>query len=79
MNVLVYSKANCPSCTKAKLLMDLKGVRYVETVIGEDILREDFIEMFPEQRTVPLIIIDGVKIGGYEDLRDYFDNNPVAD
>lgn len=79
MNVLVYSKANCPSCTKAKLLMDLKGVKYTETVIGEDILREDFIDLFPEQKTVPLIIIDGVKIGGYENLREYFDNNPVAD
>lgn len=74
MNVLVYSKSSCPSCMKAKVLLDLKGIEYTESVIGQDILREDFIELFPEQKTVPLIIIDGVKIGGYEELRDHLDN-----
>lgn len=74
MNVLVYSKSNCPSCMKVKVLLELKNITYTESVIGTDILREDFVEQFPEQRTVPLIIIDGVKIGGYEDLRDYLDN-----
>lgn len=74
MNVLVYSKSNCPSCMKVKVLLELKNIEYTESVIGTDIIREDFMVQFPDQRTVPLIIIDGVKIGGYEDLRDYLDN-----
>lgn len=74
MNVLVYTKDQCPFCVRAKMMLDIKGIPFTETVIGQDILREDFIELFPEQKTVPLIIIDGVKIGGYEDLRQYFDD-----
>jgi glutaredoxin len=45
-------------------------------VIGEDILREDFTATFPEVRTAPFIIIDGVKVGGFEQLREYLDNKP---
>lgn len=76
MNVLIYSKKECPSCIKAKTLLNIKGIPFTESVIGEDILREDFFDMFPEVRTVPYIIIDGVKVGGYEQLREYFDNRP---
>jgi glutaredoxin 3 len=76
MNVLVYTKKECPSCTRAKSLLNLKGIQFRESVIGEDILREDFTATFPEVRTAPFIIIDGVKIGGFEQLREYLDNKP---
>jgi glutaredoxin len=76
MNVLVYTKKDCSSCVKAKSLLNIRGVSYKETVIGEDILREDFAATFPEVRTAPFIIIDGVKVGGYEQLREYLDNKP---
>ena len=73
MNIQLYTKSNCASCVKAKALLNIRDVAYSETVIGEGILREDFMALFPEQKTVPLIIIDGVKVGGYEQLRDYLD------
>lgn len=76
MNVLIYSKKDCPSCIKAKSLLNVKGIQYRESIIGEDILREDFVATFPEVRTAPFIIIDGVKVGGYEQLREYLDNRP---
>lgn len=76
MNVLIYSKRQCPACTKSKALLDMKGISYRESIIGEDILREDFVELFPEQKSVPLIIIDGVKVGNYEQLREHLDNRP---
>lgn len=76
MNVLVYTKKDCPSCTKAKSLLNIKGIQFKETVIGQDILREDFVATFPEVMSVPFIIIDGVKVGGYEQLREYIDNKP---
>lgn len=68
MIVLIYTKESCPACTKAKAYLKMKNIDFNESVLGKDILREDFIELFPEQKTVPLIIIDGVKIGGYDDL-----------
>ena len=76
MNVLIYTKKDCPSCIKAKSLLNIKGIDYKESVIGEDILREDFVATFPEVRTAPFVIADGVKIGGYEQLREYIDNKP---
>ena len=76
MNVLVYTKKDCPSCIKAKSLLNIKGIDFKESVIGEDILREDFVATFPEVRTAPLIIVDGVKIGGYEQLREYIETRP---
>ncbi|CAB4143468.1 GrxC Glutaredoxin and related proteins [uncultured Caudovirales phage] len=76
MNVLVYTKKDCPSCIKAKSLLNIRGIQFRESVIGEDILREDFTATFPEVRTAPFIIIDGVKVGGFEQLREYLDNKP---
>lgn len=76
MNVLIYSKRNCTFCTKAKVLLDTKGIAYKETIIGEDMLREDFLEMFPNVTTVPLIYVDGQQIGGYNELREYIEQRP---
>jgi glutaredoxin len=76
MNVIVYTLPSCSSCVNSKKLLDSKNVYFTETVIGKDILREDFVELFPEQKTAPLIVIDGVKIGGYDELREYLDNKP---
>jgi thymidylate synthase len=54
---------------KAKSLLNIRGIAFRESVIGEDILREDFTASFPDVRTAPFIIIDGVKIGGFDQLK----------
>ncbi len=74
MKVIIYTKDNCPYCVKAKSLLSIKNAPYTEVNIGKEITREDFISLFPEQKTVPLIIIDEVKVGGYDQLREYYDN-----
>lgn len=76
MSVLIYSKRQCPACIKAKALLDIKGISYKESIIGEDILREDFVELFPNQQSVPFIVVDGKKIGGFDQLREWVDNRP---
>jgi glutaredoxin 3 len=74
MSALIYTKPACPFCDYAKMLMVTKNVSYTESVISKDIVREEFVEMFPDVKTVPLIFIDGVRIGGYNDLKEYFEN-----
>lgn len=76
MNVLIYSKPSCVKCVQAKMLLSYRGITFTENVIGEDIIREDFVSLFPSAQSVPFIIIDGMQIGGYEQLREYFDNQP---
>ena len=66
--MIIYTKENCPYCVKAKQLVP----EYTEIVIGKDITREEFLDLFPNAKTVPQIIIEGEHIGGYTDLVDYF-------
>ena len=73
---LIYSKDNCSYCVKAKNLLRLVEIPYVESLIGKDITREDFIDLFPEHRSMPLIFINGEKVGGYNELLDYLERNP---
>lgn len=78
MKILIYSKDNCPSCIKAKALLTREGLDYLEVKVGIDILREDFLSEFPNQKTVPLIFINGEQINGYEKLVEYFGNRRNA-
>jgi glutaredoxin 3 len=64
----VYSKDNCPYCVKAKNLLNARGIEFTEIKIGVDITRDEFLETFPNARTVPQIILDGEHVGGYDAL-----------
>lgn len=74
-NILVYTKDNCPYCDRAKNLLRSKGQTYTEMNIGRDITREEFVSTFPGVMTVPFIIIDGERVGGYNDLTEWYNSN----
>ena len=65
----IYSKENCPFCTRAKTLLEQKGVKFTEVRV--DLLPEarQFI-MDAGHRSVPQIYKDGVLFveGGYTGL-----------
>lgn len=75
MGIVIYSKPDCSYCVKAKSLLLSKGKTFTETVVGQDIIREEFIELFPSVKTLPLIFAEGKQIGGYTELVEYLDNN----
>lgn len=67
--VEIYTKMFCGYCYRAKRLLDSKGVEYTEydiTLGGPQ--RAEMLERKPDARTVPQIFIDGVAIGGSDDL-----------
>jgi alkyl hydroperoxide reductase subunit F len=67
----IYSKEWCPYCTKAKMLLDNKGLEYEEKdVTSNASLEQEMIER-SKRRSVPQIFIDGVSIGGYDDLASF--------
>lgn len=81
MHAVIYTKDNCPYCTRAKKLMDSRGISYDEKIIavnGRDdrvlsptqewTTREALLEQAPAARTVPQIWLDGTHIGGHDDL-----------
>lgn len=67
-NVVIYSTRFCPYCTRAKMLLDSKGVEYNEIAVDVDMqLREEMIDL-SGRTSVPQIFIDDDHIGGCDDL-----------
>ena len=67
--VEVYSKDWCPYCTRAKSLLQRKGVSFQEIDVTTDRrLEREMIRRAGGRRTVPQIFIDGVHVGGSDDL-----------
>ncbi len=69
MKIEIYTKDHCPYCVKAKLLLDKKGLNYVEIDVGNDpVKREELMLKSEGRRTVPQIFINDQPIGGCDDL-----------
>jgi len=69
MKIEIYTKENCPFCTRAKDLIEfLQPEEFIQYKLGEDFTREELIARIPEATKYPQIIIDGRVVGGYEDL-----------
>jgi glutaredoxin 3 len=67
--VEIYTKFACPYCERAKALFNRKQVKYHETdVSGGGPKHEEMVRRAPGATTVPQIFIDGVSIGGSDDL-----------
>jgi glutaredoxin 3 len=67
--VEIYTKFLCPYCSRAKSLLKSKGVEVEEidiTLGGPD--RAVMLDRAAGQTTVPQIFINGMHIGGSDDL-----------
>lgn len=73
MEVIVWSKDNCPNCEAAKKLLTLKGVAFEERKIGSGWTREQLLDAVPTARSVPQIFWGNVCIGGYNELLEKLD------
>lgn len=72
--IYIWGKPGCPSCEKAKHTLDTHNIKYEYRQLGVDFEREDVIAEFPEARTFPQIVINGQKIGGYEQMVKYIED-----
>ena len=70
----IWGKPACPSCTKAKALCEQRGYRFEYLELGKDFDREAVLSEFPEARTFPQIVVNGQKIGGYEQFTKYIED-----
>ncbi len=66
--VEIYTKDYCPYCMRAKHLLETKGVKFEEYDITNDAAGQRDMIQRSERRTVPQIFIDGVHVGGSDDL-----------
>ena len=67
--VVIYSTPTCPYCKRAKEYLSRKGIPYVEHNVAAD--REKAKEMIQKsgQMGVPVIIIDGEIIVGFNQAK----------
>jgi glutaredoxin len=72
--ILIYGKPQCPFCDKAKALCEQRGFAYEYKSLDTDYTKEELLETFPGARSVPQIVINGLKVGGYEQFTQYLDD-----
>lgn len=79
MKFILYTREvpPCPNCNSAKQLLSSNGMEYYTNVIGKDMDMQEFMETFPEQKSIPLIFVDidgqTSRIGGYTELKAFVD------
>jgi len=67
--VEIYSSPWCGYCSRAKSLLDRKGVAYVGIDVDADTSRrQEMTQRAGGRTTVPQIFIDGRHVGGCDDL-----------
>ena len=65
----IYLTRSCPYCHAARGLLDKKGVSYDAIDVGADPQRRaEMMQRADGRRTVPQIFIDGVHVGGSDDI-----------
>lgn len=67
----IYTTPICGYCAMAKRLLKAKGAAFEETdVMMNPSRKAEMMERAGGRRTVPQIFIDGVHVGGCDDLMD---------
>ncbi len=72
-NVTMYTIDNCEFCERAKNLLHYRQNYVIHEVnlTREAHLRDNIREKLGT--TAPQIVIEGIHIGGYQELQEYFD------
>ena len=67
--VELYTTMFCPYCSRARALLQRKGVSFVEVDVGEHPERRpEMVQRAGGRTTVPQIFIDGEHVGGCDEL-----------
>ena len=67
--IQVYTTRPCSFCLRAKMLLDARGLEYEEIELPRTLeSRRRLMAIDPAARTFPQIVIDGIAVGGYEEL-----------
>lgn len=66
--VVLYSTSFCGYCVAAKRLLERDGIPYEEIDLSRDPERRMEVVAETGWRTMPLILIDGELLGGYDQL-----------
>ncbi|AIJ08145.1 MULTISPECIES: glutathione peroxidase [Edwardsiella] len=69
-SVSLFTKPGCPYCSKAKQMLQDRGIQYEEIILGKDATTVS-LRAISGRATVPQVYIGGQHIGGSDDLEHY--------
>jgi glutaredoxin 3 len=78
MTFIVYSKDNCPYCSKVERLLSMSEQEYVIYKLDRDYDREEFYNKFGVGSTFPKVMIGEEVIGGAVDTVRYLQVNNLV-
>ena len=64
----IYSKPNCSFCLQAKQLLEMEQLPFEYLQLGTHYSLDELMTLFPNAKSLPMIVKDGVFVGGYYDL-----------
>ncbi|AUB82988.1 glutaredoxin 3 [Candidatus Thiodictyon syntrophicum] len=68
--VLMYTKTPCSYCSRARKLLQRRGIDFTEVPVDRDPEQERQMIERSGSRSVPQVFIDDRHIGGYADLAE---------
>lgn len=74
----VYSKDNCPYCSKVQQLLEQIELKHVIYKLGVDFTKEEFYAEFGEGSTFPQVVVDDKCIGGCVETVGYLRENNLV-
>ena len=66
--VEIFTGPGCDYCVAAKQLLVKRNLSFTERDVSRSDVRAELQRRLPRARTIPQIFIDGIHVGGYEDL-----------
>jgi glutaredoxin len=78
MSFVVYTKTDCPYCTKIKQVLNLTKQTYVSYTLNVDFTKEEFYSEFGEGSTFPQVLCNEQKLGGCTDTIKYLQEQKLV-
>jgi len=72
--ILIYGKPGCTFCEQARALCESRGYAYEYRTLDVDYTKQQLLETFPLAKTVPQIVVNGLKVGGFTDFTKYIED-----
>jgi glutaredoxin 3 len=66
--IRLYTTEWCGFCVRARALLERRGLAFDEVSLDDDPAFRQTVFDLGRRWTVPLVVIDGVPIGGYDEL-----------
>jgi len=69
IDILIYTKSNCPNCTSAKMVLKMNDLPYRELSVDSEENRTLLMKEDANARQMPQIFINGQRVGGLAGLQ----------